>query len=68
MNDNEFGEFDSDLEKTLEANREVEDSELGLSLGNHYGNSIILFFFTLHRMSNAMRYKNIGQMQNRKKN
>ena len=38
VNDSELGGFDFDLEKTLEAHGEIEDTELGLSLGNHDGN------------------------------
>ncbi len=38
FNDSELKEFDSDLEETLEAHREVEDMELGLSLGNYVEN------------------------------
>ncbi len=67
INDSDLGEFDSDQKKTLEANGEVEDMELRLSLDNHDGKDIILFFLKLHRMSDVMRYKNNRQMQNRKK-
>ena len=39
VNDSELGGFDFDLEETLEAHGEIEDMELGLSLGNHDGNN-----------------------------
>lgn len=39
VNDSELRRFDFDLEETLEAHREIEDIELGLSLGNHDGNN-----------------------------
>lgn len=39
VNDSELGGFYYDLEETLEAHGEVEDKELGLSLGNHDGNN-----------------------------
>ncbi|MCJ1347617.1 hypothetical protein MMC31_005845 [Peltigera leucophlebia] len=38
VNDSELGGFDFDLEEPLEADGEVEDTEFGLSLGNHDGN------------------------------
>lgn len=38
VNDSEMRGFDSDSEGTLKAHREIEDTELRLSLGNHDGN------------------------------
>lgn len=38
VNDSELRGFDSDSEGTLKAHREIEDTELRLSLGNHDGN------------------------------
>lgn len=39
INDSKLRGFDFDLEKILKAHRKIEDTELGLLLGNHNGNN-----------------------------